>query len=259
MLGPLTYGVLSQSTAAAPWTPASPTTSGGVSAHTWHRPGVANFQDAAKTTVAALTDPVGAVVNQGSDTHDVVQGTAANRPTLQQVTIGSVTSNVLRFDGTNDYLRGTFGGGAISQPFTMFFFAKLTAGDSNDRRLIDGDDATNNVVFQQEGGGGGSWLINAGASVQSVASYDTDNNLWCLLLNGASSQAWKNGVSVISGNAGANALDSLTLGANFLGIKNWLGDCGQVLIYPGNLSTADKNQVGGYLASATGISWTTIP
>jgi hypothetical protein len=48
------------------------------------------------------------------------------------------------------------------------------------------------------------------------------------------------------------------LGARFNAVNNWKGDIGPILIYPGNLSNADKNQVGEYLASVTGISWTTI-
>jgi hypothetical protein len=262
MLGPLTYGVLSQVTAVAPWTPASPTTGGGVSPHTWKVPGVGNFQDAAKTTVAALTDPVGAVVNQGSDTYDVTQATAGNRPTLQQVTIGSVTSYVWLLDGTNDYLLGAFGGGAISQPLTIFSVGQLDVTAVNDntfRHLLAGSADTNAPLIRQRSvTSPDSWEIRSGTPLVGGDS-DGNWNIWTVLFNGASSQFWLNGVSETTGNAGSTGMDGLTIGGQAVnGQLPWKGDIGQILIYASNLSNADKNQVGEYLASVTGISWSTI-
>jgi hypothetical protein len=224
-------------------------------------PNVGNFQDAAKTTVAADTDPVGAVVNQGSDTYDVVQATAGNRPTIQDVTIGSVTSYVWQFDGTNDFLQAAFGGGAISQPFTVFAVAQLDATAVNDglrHVIIDGDDSSNRMVMRQELVGTPQFWGLFGGTGLIGGSSDSNWNSWTSLFNGISSQFWLNGVSEASGNAGANTPNGITVGALWNATQPWKGYIGQILIYPGNLSTADKNQVGEYLASVTGISWTTI-
>lgn len=243
------------------WTPAQPTTSGGILPHTWEVPGVANFQDTAKTTPAGVGDVVGAVVNQGSDTHDIVQATTANKPTLQQVTINSVTSYVWRFDGTNDSLKGAFGGGAISQPFTVFAVAKLDATLVNDntfRIWIDSDDTSNRMVLQKSSlATPDNWRIFGGAAL-SGGDADANWNIWTALFNGVSSQFWLSGVSEASGDAGAGTPDGITVGSAYNAAFFWKGDIGPILIYPGNLSTVDKNQVGGYLERVTGIAWTTI-
>jgi hypothetical protein len=224
--------------------------------------GVGNFQDAAKTTVAGLTDPVGAAVNQGSDTYDVVQATAGNRPTLQQVTIGSVTSYVWRFDGVNDFLQGAFGGGAISQPLTIFAVGKLDAAAVNDNdfhHLFGGNTSVDAPILRQRSvTTPDSWEIRAGTPLVGGDS-DGSWNIWAALFNGASSQFWASGVSEASGAAGSTGLSGLTVGGIYpTSASFWEGDIGQILIYSGNLSNADKNQVGEYLASVTGISWTTI-
>lgn len=242
------------------WTPAQPTTSGGVLPHTWEVPGVANFQDAAKTTPAGVGDVVGAAVNQGSDAHDIVQATTDNKPTLQQATINSVTSYVWRFDGTNDSLQGAFGGGAISQPFTVFAVAKLDAAAVNDnisRAVLDGITGAEMAVYKRSNESPDSWSLYAGSFLVDGAA----NSDWLIRtasFNGVTSQLWHNGVSQVSGNAGAHSPTGVIVGSATAAVFPWLGDIGPILIYPGNLSTADKNQVGLYLERVTGIVWTTI-
>lgn len=255
---PAVYGILSQS--GALWTPAQPTTDGGVLPHTWEVPGVSNFQDAAKTTPAGVGDVVGAVVNQGSDTHDIVQATTDNKPTLQQATVGSVTSYVWRFDGANDYLQGAFGGGVVTQPYTLFVVEKLDASvvNAGDMVMLDGDDSSRSMRIQQwSSPAPDSFMVYAGTALSDGASNSTPS-IFTILWNGGSSQLWLSGVSAASGSAGTRNVDGITVGALFSGTFNWKGDIGQILIYSGNLSTADKNQVGEYLERVTGIAWTTI-
>lgn len=244
------------------WTPANPTSDGDISPHTWHIPGLGNFQDSAKTTpVTAATDPVGASVNQGSDTYDIVQATAANRPTLQQVTNNGKTFYTWLVDGINDRLQGAFGGGAISQPYTVFVVARLDATAVNDNAnhyMLDGDDGSNRlIVGQQSSGIPDNWLVNAGANLTGGDS-NGNWNIWTILLNGASSQYWINGTSKASGNAGAQTPNGITVGCLFDGSNFFKGYIAPILSYPGNLSTADKNQVGQYLSRITGITYTDI-
>jgi hypothetical protein len=241
---------------AADWTPAQPTTNGGVSPLVWEVPGVANFQDTAKTTPAGVGDVVGAVENQGSDSHDLTQGTAASKPTLQQVTINSVTSVIWRLDGTDDFLRVAAFAGAIAQPYTAFAVAKLSATANVFRQVTDGPGLSSRVGMYQRNTT--AWAITCGTELIDGAS-DTNWNIWTLLANGASSQFWHNGISKASGNAGTQSLTGLVVGANTNGSGGyWIGDIGQILVYPGDLSLADKNQVNDYLERVTGISVTAI-
>jgi hypothetical protein len=191
----------------------------------------------------------------------VTQATAINKPTLQQVTIGSTTSYYWLLDGTNDYLQGTFGGGANSQPFTIFAVAKLDASVVNDnsyRFMFDGLNTTNRAEFFKDAAPSpDAWVMNAGGNVTGGAA-DSDWNIWTGLFNAASSQFWLNGVSEAAGDASTKVLDGLIIGSQRVIANYWKGYIGQYLIYPGNLSTADKNQVGEYLSTVTGIAWTTI-
>lgn len=242
------------------WTPASPTTDGGSSPHTWHIPGLDNYQDSGKTTASAVDQPVGASVNQGSDTHDIVQATAVNRPTLRQVTNNGKT--FYTWEHNSDYLKGAFGGGAISQPFTAIYVAKLdptVVNDGQNHFATDGDDATNRMILSQlNTPTPDAWQVLAGAS---LVDGDTDSNwnIFTILYNGASSQLWINGTSKASGDVGAHTPDGITIGANNGGGAPWKGYLAPLLIYPGNISNADKNQIGQYLFSISGISYTDIP
>lgn len=106
---------LGATAAAAAWTPASPTTGGGVLPHTWHDPAVANYQDSGLTT-PSLTDgdPTGGNTNQGTDAHSIIQATAGAKPTLKLNILNG--KPVWRLDG-GDFLQGNFAGGVLAQPY----------------------------------------------------------------------------------------------------------------------------------------------
>lgn len=245
------------------WTPASPTTDGGVSAEHWYRSDDA-YQDAARTTpVASDGDVVGNWTDLTANADHVSQATTGNKPTWQNGVGDQLNGHpVILFDGIDDYLRGAFTtGGALSQPFTVFIVAKLDAlavNDGSNRFVFDGDDGVNRAL----GGTNATpnpdtWRISAGASVNGSAS-DSNWNMWLCLFNGASSQFWHNGISEASGNAGGNVIDGLTMGNGATGGVPWLGPVIECVIYDSNLSNADKNEVGNYLATRYGLSWTAI-
>jgi len=241
------------------WTPASPTSDGGVLPHTWHYAGSgALYQDSAKTTPAVSDgDAIGASVNQGSDTHDIVQATAASKFTLKLNILNGEA--VFRSDG-GDTLQGAFNSG-LSQPFTILAVASLAAGFVNNGIgcfLTDGDDGSNRgALWKNQGATPDGWAIFAGATLNGSAA-NANTNIWLALFNGASSQFWHNGISQASGDAGAQNMDGLTLGGQNNISARWSGDIAELLIYNSNLSTADKNEVGAYLATKYALSWTTI-
>jgi hypothetical protein len=238
----------------ASWTPESPTTDGGVSPHTWHYAGSDGlYQDSGKTTVAdADGDPVGASVNQGSDSHDIVQTTDADRPTLKTSVLNE--KPVFRF--SSHYLVGSYSS-SVSQPVTMFLVTKLDAaavGDSSAYRPFTSEDGTNQHLFWKHTTK--KWRMYAGNAIEGSASVDSDWHIFTLLFNGASSGMWIDGVSDISGNAGAEGSDGLSWGAFYNGGNAFDGDQAAILTYDSNLSTADRNQVQTYLSDEYGISVT---
>jgi len=246
--------------AAVAWTPALATTSGGVLPHTWHYAGSgALFQDSALTTPAASDgDPIGGSTNQGSDAHSIVQATAGARPTLKLAILNG--HPVYRFDG-GDLLQGAFGGGGLSIPATFFCVTQLAAGQVNDNarhNVIDGDDGTNRFVFRQEKGPTpDQWAMGAASLIYNGNS-DGNWSIFCGISNGASSSLWVDGGSVSSGNIGNTNPDGLTVGGSYTATELWTGDVGEVLIYNAGLSTADLNEIGAYLATKFGASWSTV-
>lgn len=243
------------------WTPAKPTSGGGVLPHTWHYAGSgALYQDAAQT-IPAVADgnPIGASVNQGSDSHTIIQAVAGNKPTLKLNIKNGLP--VYRCDG-NDYIDATYTG-ALTDPYTAFSVAKLGAGLAND-----------NVTYYMFGTKGlpvqSNFLKYNGTIPDTFAMRQTNNidgtitatdtwHIWSGLFNGATSRLWIDGVG-----GGLLALVSLnpagfTLGARNGGGLSWNGDIAEILIYDSNLSTADKNQVGQYLSTKYAITYTDIP
>ena len=53
-------------------------------------------------------------------------------------------------------------------------------------------------------------------------------------------------------------MNGLTLGANYLGGAQMLGYIAEIIIYDANLSDADKNEVGNYLATRYALAYTDI-
>jgi hypothetical protein len=244
--------------AASGWTPESPTSDGGVSPHTWHYASVDGnlFQDSGKTTVAdADGDPVGASVNQGSDSHDITQGTSAKMPTLKTGALND--QPVFRFDG-GDWFQGAFNG-ALTNPFTMFVVATLATGlenDNNNYELIASDDATNFMEFRKsKGTTPDSNRINAGAWLQGADS-DDDWHIHLCIFDGLNSALYTGGGPPDgTGDAGTHNPDGLTLGAQSDGTTGWIGDVAHLLIYDSVLSIADINQNGNYLNDLYALPW----
>lgn len=254
---------MGNSTDAIPWTPASPTTDGGLRPEHWYRSVGPLWQDAGITPATADGDPVGRWEDIATNADHVNQADASKKPSLQNG-VGDVLNGypVVRCDGTNDYVQGAYiTGGIMNQPNTAFGVTKLNAGAVNDDTadfFIDGDDATNRHIL----GKGATpdpdeFLIYAGAALYGNVA-NSNWNIWTALFNGASSQYWLNGVSQAVGNAGAHNPDGLTIGAGYSGGAPWDGDIVEIILYDANLSDADKNQVGQYLATRYGLSYTDI-
>ena len=249
-----------------PWTPALPTIDGGLLPDHWYRSDGPLWQDAGVTP--AVLD--GAVVGRWEDltanADHVNQAVVANKPTLQNGAGDLLNGQpVVRIDGANDYLQGAYTtGGAMNQPNTFFVVAALDAAAVNDgmfRFVIGSDDVINRADLRQDPTAApDTWGMHGGANLASAVASNANWNIWTALFNGAGSQLWHNGVSLVVGNAGANNPDGLVVGVYIGGINttHWDGDITEIILYDANLSNADKNQVGNYLATRYALAYTDI-
>lgn len=246
----------------ASWTPLSPTTSGGVRPAIYFDPSGTNWQDSSGVTPAVADgDVIGGVSNYGTVTAGVSQPVTALKPLLKLNIVGGQA--VYRLDGSDDYLRSAANAFVITQPFTVVCLAALDSGVTNngaDKYLFDSSDpAVRSTLFKRGAGTPDDWAIYAGSTVSDGAA-DSNYNILTIVINGAASELYVAGVSKVSGNAGTSNLGGLTLGASYgAGLGPWKGDFGKFFIYPGALSTADKNQLGNYMKSVYGRPYTDIP
>jgi len=182
------------------------------------------------------------VYDQGPFGDNVPMAVAANQP-LYVANARNGHAGML-FDGTNDYLQGAFAtGGALSQPISTFAVAQLDATDVNNNvsnKITDSDDALNRLLLGAYGvGTPDSWYLYAGVFL-SGGTADSNWNIWSVLYNGAASQFWCNQTSVVSGNAGADNADGLTIGADKAGLVPWKGYITSVIIVDPSLSNAQR-------------------
>lgn len=192
----------------APWTPASLP-----SIALWCTPAPTwCFTDSAGTSPCGDGDLIRRWNDRSGNARNLLQGTSANRPTLVSVGGGKW---VAQFDGVNDFMQVTFGV-TLAQPVTYGYAINLT-GSAATQLLLDGVDGTNRINAAAGGSGAaGKMGIFAGTLLES-AEEGRIKAAWETVANGASSAVYKAGVSVAAGDAGANGLAGLTVGARFSG------------------------------------------
>lgn len=205
------------------------------------------YQDSAMTTpVAADSDPVGAWVDQIVAADVVIQATAGSRPTYIGVDTDFNNQPSLSLDG-GDWLQVAAFAAALPQPISMWIVQKYASGSY---LLSDGGDAVPRVLVNA-----GVWQINAGSSLNTGAP-NTNPNIHLIVWNGTSSEHWRNGILLGSGNTSTSAFDGFTLAARNDGVAPEVAKITEVIMYSAVSSTADRNVVQNYLANKYAISVT---
>ncbi|MGH9226165.1 MAG: hypothetical protein ACRD2W_20810, partial [Acidimicrobiales bacterium] len=214
---------------------------------------VAGMQAWFKADSLGLAD--GAAVGSWADSstfgRHATQGTAAKQPTFKAAIVGG--KPVVRFDGVDDTLQTTTWA-AVAQPTTIFVVAKAAAtapGAAFAMVLDDVGGAARNVLYYSASS---QWLMHAGANVVGPA-VDLAAHIFALGFNGAASKIRVGGGAGVTGDAGAQGFDGLTLGNDFFASFPFNGDIAEVVAYAGLLSLGDLDAVGGHLAAKYGLSW----
>lgn len=207
------------------------------------------FNPALYGTVYARYDfssvPVGAIssfADSGPNGLTLTQATGANQPT--GVAAAQNGKNVARFNGSSQFLANT--SFTIAQPDTVFLVAKTNNAAASQNAF---DGATARQVI---GINGSLWFIYGGTTLVQAGATDTNWHVFSAVYNGASSQCWKDGTSIITGNPGTAALTSFRLGVASTAASFWNGDIGEFLIYSGSLSTTNRQAVEAALKSKWG-------
>lgn len=222
--------------------------------------GLQLWLDASDTaTITQAANLVSQWNDKSGNARHVTQGTGANQPTTNIRTINA--RNVIDFDGTNDFFNISTPPSPASGQTFFFVFSNDTVTTA--RPLIGSNDtvaapqvrtSTANLFGTVRTGVAallnGSPAITTSTNYIGAANYSTTGN--DVYINGtsygtdATSTTFTNGSTWIGG-AGAT-------GATPFNFHD--GVIGEVIIYSGNLSNADKNRVGNYLAAKWGITWT---
>lgn len=215
-------------------------------------------------------DPVTTWVDSSSNAYDATQSTAANKPTYKTNIQNSLP--VVRFAAAAspnaDYLVSNMP--ADTKPCTGFAVVKLTNIATDYQAILAGYD----------GNGALHWLVEQTTGLQTLNKEDIAtigvatsgafvNATWTIAAftySGAGVYTfYTNGGSNVGTGTGNQALTSRTtsIGASANSVPatgyGWTGDMGELIKYDSVLSTANLNNVGGYLGTKWNITWSTVP
>jgi hypothetical protein len=180
---------------------------------------------------------------------------SGNGRTVSQASSGSRPTQVSRagqlallYDGSNDFLQGAWGA-LFPQPLTIYAVMEPTSLAAT-HVLVDGDDVSNRCI--QMTVAGPQWRLSAPTDmtdgVPTAAIHAT-----CAIFDGASSRLYvddfRDGQHVLTGNVGANGLDGLTVGANFLGGAPYAGYEWELVAIAGAHSAADRARFAAWASA----------
>lgn len=185
----------------APWTPASLST--GV---LWYRADLGVSIDGVSGKVVGWADQIG--------TYDLVQTTEAQQPTLAASDVNFNGQSSIQFDG-NDWLDAAADLG-LAQPCWWAWVARVANGA--DYQTI-GDAKSGTRQIERVNAGEQTSCFAGLANVESAVSITTTTVLFIVQFNGASTTHRISSSSVaVTGNAGANAMGTLRVGAAPAGV-----------------------------------------
>lgn len=196
------------------------------------------------TPVALNGDLIGCVVNKVAGGVNLTQATTANK--LTWTLPGWSALGIGTADGTNDFMQTAAFASALTQPTTIFVVVRMTGDFSVNRTFYDGITAANRHLLYHTATTG-ALRIFAGVSLNSIDSTAGTPLILTAVFNGATSELFKNGGSIKSGDAGTNTLTGLTIGARYIGDWNTQANFGEILVYNPSPSATNQALIESYL------------
>lgn len=204
-------------------------------------------------TIGTLSD------KQGTD--DLV-ATGTRQPKLRPSLFANGNQG-LRFDGSNDNMTATFSS-TITEPYTVFIVFAINSSVENDGNIhvmMDGGNADQYRFYKDNDLSPNEWSLFQGTSDIDGGEADANEHVATVILDSGSNtdQVRLNGSININGDSGNQDATGLTIGARatpdlFTNMK-----VGEILVYDGNLSQTDRNDVEGYLSNEWGVGSLTPP
>jgi hypothetical protein len=180
--------------------------------------------------------------DRSGNSFDYAQASASNQPTLQATGLNG--KPVIYFDGSEHLARTN--SGTPSGAWTWFAVVNHTEA-LEDEYLFDAQ--THRPVVGMRGNVDGPWYSDSATMVDSGdVAYGIQVISWEMAANG---DIYRNGTSIASPtHAGAtpNLDGASAIPARYDGTLEWKGSIAEFIICPGELSTADRQKVEGYLA-----------
>jgi len=206
------------------------------------RPGTM-FQDAARTTLAGVGDPVGSWYDPDSGIGAIQSGAA--RPVR--------AAAWLAFDGIDDFLDAAIG--ARPQPETLYLVLQGTGDAAATQTITDSVNSLNaGRLLTTSGAPFRHLTLFSGAPVENTARAYGTLMVASLVIHGASSVLRVNGVEVAA-NAGTSTGSGLRLGANGNAPQaNFAGQIRMVLRYAAAHSAAERLAVETWAAARHGVT-----
>lgn len=187
--------------------------------------------------------------DQSPEGNNVDQATVGFRPLY---VTGIVNGKpIIRFDGVDDYIEKTYGA-ALTQPNTVIIVVKLISATGfvfgGVAGCADRNDFGPGIL------GGGDLAVYAGTGfTDGTESVPTAFLLFSVVFDGASSELFKGGTSIATGDAGAQSAGGLRLGTACSVASFEEMDVAEILVYNASLSPTNRAQVEAYLQSKYGI------
>ena len=225
---------------------------GGGAAPAWSPTDLASLYEWWDTTqdVTSASNKVSAWTGQGDDTITLAQGSASKQPTTGITTMNGV--NVITTDEFNDSLIT----GSLTLPNSATIFITMnTNADDSYVPICDGLTTGRFAFIAQISSSTTTLSANSG-----TPTYRKNGVAQTFANRGAAYTAFNTGDNIlVIESANLSAWGTLQIGEYYqsTGLLSNL-DYGDIIVLDNTATTADKNNVGNYLADKFGMTWTTI-
>ena len=165
-----------------------------------------------------------------------------------------INTGRVAFTAANETYLQSAAFGVLTEPNTVFVVYKNTGALNAAQCVFDGGGgALDRDAFIMKNS---KWNIFGSAYLADGAS-DNNDNIHVGLFNGASSEYWINGVSVVSGDAGTGIIEELVIGGLNANTYNVDAEIMEVIVFGADISDVDRDKITGYLANKWSITATT--
>jgi hypothetical protein len=190
-----------------------------------------------KQNVGAADSPITSVAHLGSASGANLTPLAGTKEPLLKLAFVN-GKNVALYDGINDSLfTASSFAVAVAQPFWVFGLWQCPTGVTA-RRFFD---STNRALFGVNAAG--AYEMYAGTTILTGGTHDASPHWFACLFDGASSQVWRDEVSIITGNPGAATLGDIYVGSDQTGAVQHNGYFGDAWVAAGaSVNAAKRSQ-----------------